>query len=122
MTYEIIHYPDDESSLYSSALAAHIASVSLDFLVACEREGLIIRRSTPGGHSGFTLPDIRRMVVIRRLHEDLELSLPAIDVILQLREQVEELSTRRRRLEQELEIQRKRFKYLRKIIRQLQAY
>ncbi len=91
MPNEIIHYPNDEKTVYISYQVAYIASVSLDFLLVCEQEGLITQRSTPEGRIGYSLKDIQRLQVIRRLHEDLNLNLPAIDVILHLREQIRDL-------------------------------
>jgi DNA-binding transcriptional MerR regulator len=111
MPYEIIHYPNDKNTVYISIRAAHIACVSLDFLLACEQEGLIARRHTTQGQTGYTLKDIQKLQIIRRLHEDLDLSFPAIEVVLRLREQIEELagqrsSFERRLMEQQIELQR----------------
>ena len=109
MPHEIIHYPNDEKTVYISFQAAYIACVSLDFLLACEQEGLITPRYRAKGLTGYTIKDIQRLQIIRRLHEDLNLNFPSIDVILHLREQIEELagqrsSFERRLLEQQTEL------------------
>ena len=111
MPHEIIHYPNDEKSVYISIQAAYIACISLDFLLACEAEELIKPQYTAEGSPGYTLKDIQRLQIIRRLHEDLNLNFPAIEVVLHLREQIEELAGQRssfeRRLkEQQIELQR----------------
>ena len=111
MPHEIIHYPNDEKSVYISFQAAHIACISLDFLLACEAEELIKPHYTVEGSPGYTLKDIQRLQIIRRLHEDLNLNFPAIEVVLHLREQIEELagqrsSFERRLMEQQIELQR----------------
>ena len=111
MPHEIIHYPNDEKTIYISFQAAYIACVSLDFLLACEKEGLITPRYRAEGLTGYTLEDIQRLQIIRRLHEDLNLNFPAIDVVLHLREQIEELaeqrsSVERKFLEQQAELRR----------------
>ena len=121
MSYDMIHYPQDERTVYVSVQAAHIACVSLDFLVACEREGLVSPQSTPGGEKGYTLGDIERLIVIRRLHEDLALDLGAIEVVLHLRERVREHAERRRNLERKLARQKARLQSLQRLVRRLQG-
>jgi DNA-binding transcriptional MerR regulator len=111
MPHEIIHYPNDEKSVYISIQAAHIACISLDFLLVCEAEELIKPQYTVEGSPGYTLKDIERLQIIRRLHEDLRLDFPAIEVVLHLREQIEELAEQRsfferRLMEQQIELQR----------------
>ena len=102
MPNEIIHYPNDEKTVYLSYQAAYIASVSLDFLMACEQEGLITPQFKVEGRSGYMMKDIHRLQIIRRLHEDLHLALPAIDVILHLRGQIREMAGQRSYLERKL--------------------
>jgi DNA-binding transcriptional MerR regulator len=122
MATEIIHYPEDQDKLYAPAQAAYMAMVTLDFLAAVEQEGLLIRKTTARGGSGFTLEDVRRLVIIRRLHEDLRLDLPSIDVILHLREKVEELAGRRRNLEREMEEMEHRMERFRRLIERYKAH
>lgn len=116
MASEIIHYPQDKDTLYRPAQTAHMACVTLDFLAAVEREGLLIRKTTSRGVTGFTLADVQRLVIIRRLHEDLRLDFPAIDVVLHLRDKVEELAQRRRSLEREREEMQRRVERFRRLI------
>lgn len=111
MPHEIIHYPNDNKSVYISFQAAHIACISIDFLLACEAEELIKPQYTAEGSPGYTLKDIERLQIIRRLHEDLRLDFPAIEVVLHLREQIDELAEQRsfferRLMKQQIEIQR----------------
>jgi len=111
MPTEIIHYPNNENTTYISFQAAYIACVSLDFLLACEQEGLITPNWKTEGRTGYTMKEIQRLQIIRRLHEDLDLNFPAIDVILHLREQIRELATQRssfkgKILEQQAELSR----------------
>lgn len=116
MTYEIIHYPQDKNTLYRPAQAAHMACVTLDFLTAVEQEGLLLQKTTSRGKTGYTLADVQRLVVIRRLHEDLRLDLQAIDVVLHLRDKVEELALRRRSLERERDDMQRRIERFRRLI------
>lgn len=107
----IIPYPDDDQSLYEEHSAAYIACVSLDFLVRCRKQGLVPVGSPDRDPPVYTWTDIQRLVVIRRLHEDLQVELNALDLILHLRERLQAQSKRREELEtrvlhQQQEIQR----------------
>ncbi len=91
MTYKLILRSHHEEPMYSRPVAAQLAQISLDLLRACEEEGLIQARVMSGGGEGFGVADIRHLARIRRLREVLELDLPAVDVVLNLRRQVLDL-------------------------------
>ena len=116
MPHEIIHYPNDEKSVYISFQAAHIACISLDFLLACEAEELVNPQYTAEGSPGYTLKDIQRLQIIRRLHEDLNLDFPAIEVVLHLREQIEELAKQRSSFERKFLEQQTELRRLKKLL------
>ena len=121
MSTEIIHYPNDENTTYILFQAAHIACVSLDFLLVCEREGLITPRSKAKGLTGYTMKDIQRLQIIRRLHEDLNLNFPAIDIVLHLREQIENLAAQRSSFESKLMEQQAELQQLKELLQRLQS-
>lgn len=121
MPHEIIHYPNDEKTVYISFQAAYIACVSLDFLLACEQEGLITPRYRAKGFTGYTLKEIQRLQIIRRLHEDLNLDLPAIDIILHLRSQLRELADQRSSFERRLLEQQAELQQLKELLRRFQS-
>lgn len=87
---------------YTRIVAAQLAEISLDFLERCEMEELvrvrIIRDNTPA----YSAQDIRKLAMMRRLHEDLELDFPALEVVLNMRSQVLDLREQLEKLEQEL--------------------
>ncbi len=83
--------PREEEPVYTRPVAAQLAGVSLSFLRRCEREGLIQPKVMAGGGLGYSAADIRRLVRIRRLREDLGLNLPAVEVVLHLRRRVVDL-------------------------------
>jgi DNA-binding transcriptional MerR regulator len=88
----VIHSPDDqEPLLYSRNDAARLARVSVSFWRLCEQEGLVHARRMVGGGKGYHPEDIERMAVIRRLHEDLELDMSSLEVVLQMRQRILEL-------------------------------
>jgi DNA-binding transcriptional MerR regulator len=93
-----------------------MARISLEFLSECETERLVEIRLTAGGEKGYSPADIRRLNRIRRLCEDLELNLPAVEVVLNLRQQVLDLHTHMAELER---LMREREQELLQEIRQL---
>ena len=121
MPHEIIHYPNNEKTVYISFQAAYIACVSLDFLLACEQEGLITPRYRAKGLTGYTMKDIQRLQIIRRLHEDLNLNFPAIDIVLHLREQIENLAAQRSSFESKLMEQQAELQQLNELLQRLQS-
>jgi DNA-binding transcriptional MerR regulator len=109
MGYNLIIRGSADEPLYDPARAVEMARISLELLRACEAEELVQPRTIAGGGLGYTLADIRRLARIRRLQEEMELDLGAIDVVLHLRRQVlgllsevEAMEERMLRREQEL--------------------
>ena len=109
MSYKLTIRSRDDEPVYTRLVAAQLAQVSLDFLCLCEKEGLIQLQGRTGGGQGYSVADIRHLVRIYRLHEDVGLDLPAVEVTLNLRRQVldlmaqiEELERRMAQREQEL--------------------
>jgi DNA-binding transcriptional MerR regulator len=109
MTFQLIVQTSNQEQLYPRLRAAELAQVSLEMLRQCEEERLVEARPMVGGQPGYTAADIRRLARVRRLCEELELDLPAVEVILHLRRQVlallaelEEAEARMARREQAL--------------------
>jgi DNA-binding transcriptional MerR regulator len=74
--------------IFNRAITAQLARVSIEFLEHLEAEDLMQPRSLEGGEWGYAAEDIQRLCRIRRLYETLGLDLPAVEVVLRLREQV----------------------------------
>lgn len=87
--------------IYTQSVAMQLAEISVDFLHQCETEGLIQVREVEG-NTGYSAGDIRRMARIRRLCQDLELDLPAVEVVLHLRQQVSSLLAEMDQIEQRM--------------------
>ncbi len=115
----MIHYPDDDQSLYEEHSAAHIACVSLDFLVWCRKQGLLPASSPDQDPPTYTWTDIQRLVVIRRLHEDLQVEMSDMDLILHLRSRLQAQSKRRQKLETRVLHQQQEIQRLKAILQRL---
>ena len=109
MSFQLMIRTGEEEQLYPRLRAAELARLSLEMLRQCEEERLVEARPMVGGQPGYTAADIRRLARVRRLCEELELDLPAVEVVLHLRRQVlgllaelEEAEARVARREQEL--------------------
>ena len=89
----------DQEVIFSRAVAAQLAGLSMDFLSLCEAENLIQPRHGAAGEPGYNAADIRQLARIRRLTEDLGLDLAMVEVVLHLRGQVLGLSQRLQDLE-----------------------
>jgi DNA-binding transcriptional MerR regulator len=73
---------------YTRTLAAQLADISLEFLERCETESLVEVHIVSSDQPGYSVRDIRRLTLIRNLHEDLELDFPALEVVLNMRRQL----------------------------------
>jgi DNA-binding transcriptional MerR regulator len=91
MRYQLVKRAKDDEPVYSYQIAADIARISTDFLRQLEEEQLVLSRWMSGGLRGFSAADVEELSRIRRLHEDLELDLPAVEIILHMRQQMLEM-------------------------------
>jgi DNA-binding transcriptional MerR regulator len=91
MAYQLVRYNQNDEWLYPRPVAAHLAQVTLELLNLCEREGMVHAQSLASGREGYGVAEIQRLVRIRRLRDDLGLSLPAVEVVLHMRRQVLDL-------------------------------
>ena len=76
---------------YTRIVTAQLAEISIEFLERCEAEQLVRARVIRGGDRGYSARDIRRIARIARLHQDLDLDFAALEVVLNMREQIMEL-------------------------------
>lgn len=87
----VVRSQDDQPNLYTRRTAARLARVSVSFWRMCEQEGLVSAHTITGGGQGYQREDIEMMTVIRRLHEDLELDISSLEVVLHMRQQILDL-------------------------------
>lgn len=119
MPYEIMIRSIADEQLYMRRVAVHLAGVTAEFWISCEEEGLVVAQKMTGGGKGFRMKDIQQMALVWRLHRDLDLDLPAIEIILNMRRKIIDLqseisalkyqarSRERRLLEEIKELQRR---------------
>ncbi len=89
-------------------IVAHLARVSEEFILQCEREELIKSRIMLHGVKGLCCEDVSKLKLIRYLHKDMGLDLGAVDFVLRYRErlktmkhQIDEMERLFRQKEQE---------------------
>ena len=76
---------------YTRTMAVQLADTSLEFLERCEAERLIEVRSERLDEPSYSVQDIRQLLLIRRLHDVLEIDLQDLEVVLHLRRQLLDL-------------------------------
>jgi len=91
---------------YPRKVAAQIANVSLEFLEICEVENLVETGRIRDGETGYSIQEVRKLVLIHSLNEVLEINMRDMDVVLHLHDQILELhdhidELERRRIERE---------------------
>ena len=94
-------FPVDEPR-YTRIAAAQLADVSIVFLERCESERLIQVRVIRGAKPGYSARDIRELARIGRLHSDLELVFQAIEVVLNMRQQLLGLQEQLEKMERDV--------------------
>ena len=87
---------------YTRVVAAQLAEISIEFLERCETERLVQVRVIRGGAAGYSARDIRELARLGRLHQDLELDFPALEVVQHMRRQLLDLQEQVERLEREM--------------------
>lgn len=75
------------------SVAARLIGVHAQTLRAYEREGLVAPARSGGGVRMYSAADIERLLLIRRLMEQLGVNRAGVDVILRLTERLEEAQT-----------------------------
>lgn len=83
-------------------IAAHLARVSEDFILQCEREELVTSRVMLHGVKGLCSADVNKLKLIRYLHEDMGLALEAIDFVLRYRQQIKLMKSQIHEMKQRL--------------------
>ena len=86
---------------YTRIIAVQLANISLEFLERCEAECLIEVRSAQADEPSYSVQDVRRLALIRRLHEVLGINMQDLEVVLHLRNQLLDLQKQMQEMERQ---------------------
>ena len=100
--YPIALACNDPEAHYEYRIVARMTRVSEEFILQCEHEELVTSHTMLHGAKGLRATDVRKLKLIRHLHEEMGLSLEAIDFVLRYRERVKELKHQLNEMEQRL--------------------
>lgn len=98
--YPIALVCNDPEAHYEYRTVARMTRVSEEFILQCEHEELVISYTMVHGAKGLRAADVRKLKLIRYLHEDMDLSLEAIDFVLRYRERVKTMERQLNEMEQ----------------------
>ncbi len=91
-----------EEPVYLISVVAKVLSIHPQTLRQYEREGLIEPSRTEGRMRLYSQKDIDKIKMILRLTRDLGVNLAGVDIVLQFKEQIDELEKEIDRLKNEL--------------------
>ena len=92
-----------DQPVYTIRIAAQLVGVHQQTLRTYEREGLLAPARSAGRQRLYSQNDIDRLLMIRRLIDELGVNIAGADIILRLRQQIDELTLENRRLKRELQ-------------------
>jgi len=94
---------NQETGYFAISAAARLLGVHAQTLRAYERQGLITPSRSKGRIRLYSVEDIRRAQLVRRLIEDLGVNLAGVDVIIRLTERIRALEDQLRRAEEQVQ-------------------
>ena len=92
-----------DQPVYTIRIAAQLVGVHQQTLRTYEREGLLAPARSAGRQRLYSQNDIDRLLIIRRLIDELGVNIAGADIILRLRKQIDDLETQNRQLRRELQ-------------------
>jgi DNA-binding transcriptional MerR regulator len=100
--YPIALFCQDPEVHFEYRIVARMARVSEEFILQCEHEDLVTAQTMLHGAKGLNPADVRKLKLIRHLHQDMGLSLDAIDFVLRYRERVKTMERQLNEMAQQL--------------------
>jgi len=94
--------PKQKRALYMISVVADMFDIHPQTLRAYEREGLLRPARTDGNTRLYSQEDIERIELILRLTKDLGVNLAGVEVILNMRERMDEMQRRMNEMFQEM--------------------
>ena len=92
-----------DQPVYTIRIAAQLVGVHQQTLRTYEREGLLMPARTAGRQRLYSQNDIERLLMIRRLIDELGVNIAGADIILRLRQEIDELKLENRQLKRDLQ-------------------
>ena len=92
-----------DQPVYTIRIAAQLVGVHQQTLRTYEREGLLVPARSAGRQRLYSQNDIERLLMIRRLIDELGVNIAGADIILRLRQQIDELEAQNRQLKRDLQ-------------------
>lgn len=100
--YPIAIFCIDPEAPYDYRIVARMTRVSEEFIRQCVHEELVTAHPMLHGAKGLSAADVSKLKLIRHLHEDMGLTLDAIDFVLRYRERVKTMERQLSELQQQL--------------------
>lgn len=94
--------PKEKRPLYMISVVAEMFNIHPQTLRAYEREGLLRPARTDGNTRLYSEEDLERVELILRLTKDLGINLAGVEVILNMRERMDEMRLRMNEMFQEV--------------------
>jgi MerR family transcriptional regulator/heat shock protein HspR len=88
---------------YAISIVARMVGIHAQTLRYYERVGLIVPSRTQGNQRLYSYHEVQKLQQIQRLVSDLGVNLAGVEVILRLRERLEEIEAERQRLDAEVQ-------------------
>jgi hypothetical protein len=100
--YPVTLFRDHPETHFEHRVVAHLARVSEAFILKCEQQDLITTRIMLHGRQGVCFADVCKLKMIRHLHEDMGLTLEAVDFVLRYRHQIKRLNRKLNKMKQRI--------------------
>jgi hypothetical protein len=100
--YPLSAFCDHPDLHFELRTAARLSRVAEDFISRCDRAGLVKTRVMLHRKKGLCFADVRKLKLVRHLHEDMGLDLEAVDIVLRYRNQLQVMQRRLDEMEQRL--------------------
>ncbi len=101
--YPIAIFCHEPGVHFDYRIVARMARVSEEFIIQCEHEELVTAHTMLHGAKGLNPADVSKLKRIRYLHQDMGLSLEAVDFVLRYREQVKTMERQLNEMAQQLQ-------------------
>ncbi|SEA27092.1 MerR HTH family regulatory protein [Desulfuromusa kysingii] len=100
--YPLSVFCTDSEIHFEYRIVAQLTRVTEEFILQCEHEELVTAHPMLHGAKGLNPADVSKIKLIRYLHQDMGLSLEAVDFVLRYRERVKTMEQQLNDMKQQL--------------------